>query len=135
MLDHRRLAFAGAVFGALDRAHERAGSSGHDALHLLGGGAEGGRTFRGVEHAQTSAGAGAHVEESPALAEARHDEIDRTRDGRQLAGHRVRNAAVLGGDAFEDSLDVEGVEIERARIALLGGETGEFVEAGAIVHA
>ena len=75
------------------------------------------------------------VEQPAAGAERGHDQLDRAGDVGQLAGHRLGHGAVLGGDPLEDAGDVEGVEVARARVPLLGGEAGELLEAGTVFHA
>jgi hypothetical protein len=46
----------------------------------------------------------------------------------QLVRDRVGHSSVFGGDALEDATDIESVEIERARVALLGSEPRELLE-------
>jgi len=127
-LGHRLLALRGPVLGAFDRAHQRPHAARDHALHLLGLRAEGGRAFRGIQHAEPPAGAGADVDQPPAALEPRDNEIDgfgqRLADAMHDLGHR----AILGIDGVHDLERRRDVDALGARIALLG-EAG-VVEVG-----
>ena len=58
-------------------AQQRGGATGENTLHLLGITAEGGRTFRGIQHTQPSGGASTQVEEPAAGTEALSNRINR----------------------------------------------------------
>ena len=58
-------------------AQQRGGATGENPLNLLGITAEGGRTFRGIQHPQPSGGASTQVEEPAAGTEALSNRINR----------------------------------------------------------
>ena len=57
-----------------------------------------GRTFDGVEGRDSSAGAGAYVNEAPALRECRGDQINCLRDLRETTPHGGRDLGILAID-------------------------------------
>ena len=68
------------VFVGFYGCAQRFWAAGDDELHHARADVKGGRAFDGVEGGDASAGAGADVDETPALGERRGDQIDRLRD-------------------------------------------------------
>ena len=64
-------------------------------MHLLGITAEGGRTFRGIQHPQPSGGASTQVEEVAAGTEALGNGINRLGQGRGHRGDGFLGATIL----------------------------------------
>src|SRR5262249_55870273 len=75
----------GVVFAGFSGVAEGLRASSHDVLHGAGVSIEGWRNLGGVESSETSAGAGADVDEASALAESGGDYVDGARDLRQSA--------------------------------------------------
>ena len=115
------------VFGGFGRAAEGRFAARDDALHHVRRHAEGGRTFRGIQHAQPPAGAGADVEEPSAALEGRDDGIHRARDGGNLALHGGRHLAVLRVDDAQHLFRGQRVDARRCRVGLFGEKIFEHV--------
>ncbi len=92
------------VFSSFGGVRQRLFAARHDALHHFRIGAESGRAFRRIQHAQPAAGARADVEQSSAALHGFDDRIHRARNRRNLARHRIRHLAILGVDHFENLL-------------------------------
>ena len=85
-----------------------------------------GRTFDGIEGRDASTGAGAHVNEAPALRECCGDQIDRLRDLREPAFNGGRD---LGIFTIDDASDFErgfAIEIGGGGVCFLGAEAAQF---------
>jgi hypothetical protein len=117
---HFRDAGVGIVLGAFDRTHQRGQSPRDDSDHHLGRGAEGGRTLRGVEHAQPPAGAGSHVNEPAAGAEGGLDQLHGPGDRFPGLRDRRGDRGILRCDQIHDFQRGGDIDAGRPRIAALG---------------
>ena len=100
---------AGVLVG-LDGRGQSFGTAGDNELDHARVDVESWRTLRCIERGNASAGAGADVDESPAMRERRGDPIDCLSDLRQSALHRGRNLGVFMVDDagnFERGLEVQ----------------------------
>ena len=122
---------SGVVFAGFSGGAQRFGASGHDELHGAGIGVEGGRDFRGVESAETAAGAGADVDEASAMTEARGDHVNGTGDLRQCAADCGGNGRVFVIDHADDFERRHLVEIAGRGRNLFGGKVTKILFGGA----
>ena len=93
----------------------------HARVHVKGG-----RTFDGVEGGDASAGAGAYVDQTPALGECRGDQIDRLRDLPESALHGGGNLGIFSVDDAGDFERRLAIEIDGGGVCFLGTEAAEF---------
>lgn len=114
----------GIVFFALAGDAERRVAAGDDADDTISVDLEGGRRFGGVEHAETAARACAEIDEAAALDEAALGGLDEGGDLGFGVGDGVEDGAVFLVDRAHAVGDGECVEVERARVALLGEDVG-----------
>ena len=91
-----------AILGAFLRSRERLVSAGDDALHHLGIGAVRRRTLGRVEHAESSGGSSADVEEPSAGAERPLGLLDRAGDRHALRRDRIGDGVILGAQQIDD---------------------------------
>ena len=108
------------VLGGLGGSRKRGGAAGDDSLHQIGRNGKSGRTLRGIEHAQASAGARADVKQAAALFHRRDDRIHCPRNGRNLTSHRIRHFRVFAIDHFEHPLGGKRIDGGRIRVRLFG---------------
>ena len=108
-----------AVLGALLAARERRVASSDEAPHLLWSGAEGGRALGGVQDAESTAGAGADIDQATAALEAIDGDLRRRSDLFSLEEDRFRDQAVLGVDRIDDLELAREVDIQSTGIPLL----------------
>ena len=120
----------GVVFRALNCLTERGEAAGDDALHLFWVGTEGGRTFAGIEHAESPARAGAAVKKPSTVFE-----------GIDHPAHYAEQPGFLGLDGsgypavlVEEQVDRlakrQSVKVHRARMPLLGGRLAKLCQLG-----
>ena len=114
------------------RAKHRLAPARDDALHQVRIDAEGGRALGRVENAETTAGAGAHVEQPSAPRETRLlPAPPRARSRGWRAAPRSATVAILVVHQLEDAVGGGEVDLARARVALLGREPLELIEQSA----
>ncbi len=121
------LAELGGVFVDVGGGGQGLGAAGHDVLDLRGCGGEGGWALGGVERGDASAGAGADVDETAAVAEGSGDGVD---DDGDLGQRLLDGGGDLGIFVVDDAGDLEGglgVEAFGGGVGCLGGE---FLEVG-----
>ena len=91
-------------------AQQRSGTTGENTLHLLGITAKGGRTFRGIQHPQSSGGASTQVEEPASGTEALSNGIDRLCQGRGDCGDGFLGTTILVGKQLHQRQGVELIQ-------------------------
>ena len=111
-------AFFGGILGVFAGGAQSRVTAGHQGLHERGRDGEGGRALGGVEHAETTAGAGADVKEAATLDEAGGDLVHRRGDGGELGGDRRSDGRVLlvdDGEHFQGGklVDMFGTRVAR----------------------
>ncbi len=114
------------VFIGFDGCRQRFWAAGDDELDRMRIDVKSGRTLDGVEVRDSSARAGAHVNEAPALGECGSNQVDRPRDLRERAFNGGRDLGIL---AIDDARNVErrlAIEIGRGGVCFLSGEPAEF---------
>ena len=94
----------GAIFGPFDGGREGRVAAGDNADDLRRIGVERGGAFDGIEHAETTRGAGAGIDQSAAVFKAIGDDIDGLSDGIGLFGNGGGNFSVFGVDELHDLL-------------------------------
>ena len=115
----------GGIFRAFNRVAESAIASGDESLDQIGRDVEGGRTFGGIEHAETAGGAGADVEETAATLETLDDGVDGAGDVGNLAGDGGGDLGVGGVDELQSIEGGELVDVRGGGMTGLGEQGGE----------
>ncbi len=104
------------VFDAFLRPEHRFLSAGHDRLHHFRTGAEGRRHFRGFDHAQAAAGAGADEDDAAAFLEGLGHDLDPVGDPFLFLQHGADDFAVLVDDHLDDVANGSLVDGEGNRV-------------------
>ena len=121
------LADLGRVFVHIRGARQSLRAPGHDVLHLLRRGGEGGRALGGVQRGDADRAAGADVDETSAVAEAAGDGVDDLGD---LGQRLLDGGGYLGVFMIDDAGDFDGgFGVETFR-CLIGPLRGEALEVG-----
>ena len=92
------------IFVGFESGSQRRRTAGHDELNSFAIDIEGGRALGGVERREASAGAGTHIDEPAATAQAIGDEVNGARDLRKSTPHGTRDFGIF---AIEDLRDFQ----------------------------
>ena len=115
-----------AVLGTFHSLDKGAVTASDQTYHGLRRGAESGRALHGIQHAQTAAGAGPHVDQAAALLQAVGGPLDGGGHLRQHLLHGQHGFFVLpvhgGGDFQRGHL----VQVHGGGVALFGSKTGKI---------
>src|ERR1019366_6178930 len=114
------------VFVGFYGCAQRFWAAGDDELPDARADVKGGWAFDGVEGGNASAGAGADVDEAPALRERRGDQIDCLRDLPQSLLHGTSDLGIFAVDDAGDFKRRFTIQIGRGEVCFLGPEAAEF---------
>ena len=115
----------GIVFRGFGGARQAASPPAIMPCTRSGGDAESGRAFRGVQHAETSAGSRADIEQPAAARECFDDGIHGARDMRQFRRDRLGDLAVFIVDDAQHLQRGQSVDAARMGVGLLGEKSAQ----------